>query len=76
MKDYLSAYIKSQQEALAKIPIDAVETIIKKIHESWTLDRQLFIVGNGGSASNASHFATDLGKSASDAMGKPFRCMS
>jgi D-sedoheptulose 7-phosphate isomerase len=76
MQDYLSAYIKGQQDALAKIPLESVEAIIKRFHESWEQDRQLFVIGNGGSAANASHFVTDLGKSASDAMGKPFRCMS
>ena len=76
MQQYLSAYIKSQQETLAAIPIVSVELLIQKIHEIWKQDRQLFVIGNGGSAANASHFVTDLGKSASDAMGKPFRCMS
>src|SRR5208282_3849385 len=34
------------------------------------------VFGNGGSAANASHFATDLGKGASDKVGRRFRCMS
>jgi len=76
MQEYLSGYIKEQQEALASIPLNAVEELIKKIHNAWKEDRQIFVVGNGGSAANASHFVTDLGKSASDVMGKPFRCMS
>ena len=76
MQEYLSAYIKGQQDALAAIPLDSVEVLINRIHESWKQDRQLFVIGNGGSAANASHFVTDLGKSASDAMGKPFRCLS
>ena len=32
--------------------------------------------GNGGSAANASHFATDLGKGSSDKVGKCFRVLS
>ena len=39
-------------------------------------DRQIFVCGNGGSAANASHFVTDLGKGASDAIGRRFRCLS
>ena len=31
---------------------------------------------NGGSASNISHFITDLGKCSSDAIGRRFRCLS
>jgi len=40
--------------------------------------RQIFVFGNGGSAANASHFATDLGKNASDKLKKRFRiiCLS
>jgi len=34
------------------------------------------VFGNGGSAANASHFVTDLGKGASDKVGKRFRCLS
>jgi len=76
MQQYLSSYIKEQQEALASIPLDQVEELIKKFHLAWKEDRQIFVAGNGGSAANASHFVTDLGKSASDVMGKPFRCLS
>src|SRR6476646_12114614 len=38
--------------------------------------RQIFVFGNGGSGTNASHFVTDLGKSASDKMYRRFRCFS
>jgi len=38
-------------------------------------DRQVLVFGNGGSAANASHFATDLGKGASDKLGKRFRVL-
>jgi D-sedoheptulose 7-phosphate isomerase len=39
-------------------------------------ERQIFVFGNGGSAANASHFVTDLGKGASDKITKRFRCLS
>lgn len=32
------------------------------VESAWRADRTIFIVGNGGSASTASHFATDLSK--------------
>ena len=76
MEAYLSAYIEAQQQALGLIPLKEVQSLINTIHLAWKEDRQIFAIGNGGSAANASHFVTDLGKSASDAMGKPFRCMS
>lgn len=76
MKDYLSAYVKAQKEALDSIPIEKVEQVIQKFKKAWTEDRRIFVFGNGGSAANASHFVTDLGKGASDASKKPFRCLS
>ncbi|QJW90717.1 SIS domain-containing protein [Spirosoma taeanense] len=73
---YLQTYIDRQKAAYDAIPLDQVEQIIQLIHKCWEEDRQLFAFGNGGSASNVSHFITDLGKSASDRMGRRFRCLS
>ena len=76
MKEYLANYIESQQAALTSIPLDRVSDLIELFKKAWQEDTRIFVLGNGGSAANASHFVTDLGKSASDAMGKPFRCLS
>src|SRR5206468_6960284 len=56
--------------------IDAVAVIIERFRAALQEDRQIFVFGNGGSAANASHFATDLGKGASDKLGKRFRVLS
>ncbi len=56
--------------------MDAVAEIIRAFREALKQDRQIFIFGNGGSASNSSHFITDLGKGASDKLGSRFRCLS
>jgi len=76
MEVYISEYIKAQQAALDTIPVQRVSEIIQKFKKAWKEDRQIFVFGNGGSAANASHFVTDLGKGASDKMSKPFRCLS
>ncbi|MBO9639426.1 MAG: SIS domain-containing protein [Siphonobacter aquaeclarae] len=76
MQHYLSAYLRQQKAALDSISVEQVETIIRKFKKCWEEDRQVFVFGNGGSASNASHFVTDLGKSASDRMGRRFRVSS
>jgi len=76
MEAYISEYIKAQQAALDTIPVQQVAEIIQKFRTAWMEDRQVFVFGNGGSAANASHFVTDLGKGASDKMSKPFRCLS
>ena len=76
MREWISDYIKQQKTALDSIPVEAVAEIINVFKEALAQDRQIFIFGNGGSASNASHFITDLGKGASDKLGSRFRCLS
>ncbi len=76
MKDYLENYIQEQRLALEAIPVDSVESIINDFRKALKEDRQIFVFGNGGSASNASHFVTDLGKSSSDKTYRRFRCLS
>jgi D-sedoheptulose 7-phosphate isomerase len=50
--------------------------VTKLIREAGENGRNIFVVGNGGNAANASHFATDLGKGASDVFAKRFRVLS
>lgn len=76
MKEYLENYIQEQRTALESIPVDSVESIINDMRMALKEDRQIFVFGNGGSASNASHFVTDLGKSSSDKTYRRFRCLS
>lgn len=76
MRDWIAGYIEAQKAALDSIPVEQVESIIRKLKDAHTEGRQIFVFGNGGSASNASHFATDLGKGSSDALGERFKVLS
>lgn len=76
MQDWFSTYLERQKAALDSIPLDQVAGILDALRVALRDDRQVFIMGNGGSAANASHFVTDLGKGASDAIGRRFRCLS
>src|SRR5436189_2290438 len=76
MKHWLADYLKYQKAAHGSIPLDAVAQVIEKLRGVLNQDRQIFVFGNGGSAANASHFATDLGKGSSDKVGKRFRVLS
>ena len=76
MKQWIYNYINEYKRVLDAIPADQVEAIIYKLKNCLNHDSQIFVIGNGGSAANASHFVTDLGKGSSDAVGKRFRCMS
>ncbi|MGB7749124.1 MAG: SIS domain-containing protein [Verrucomicrobiia bacterium] len=76
MKQWISNYVRAQKTAHDSIPMDAVADLIGRLHLALQENRQIFVFGNGGSAANASHFATDLGKGASDKMGRRFRILS
>jgi D-sedoheptulose 7-phosphate isomerase len=76
MKQWISEYIRAQKAALDSISPEAVAGLIEKLRKALREDRQIFVFGNGGSAANASHFATDLGKGSSDKVGRRFRCLS
>src|ERR1051325_5390585 len=76
MKQWIADYLAAQRAAQDSIPIDAVAQIIEQFRTALREDRQIFVFGNGGSAANASHFATDLGKGSSDKLGKRFRVLS
>jgi len=76
MNDWINEYVKAQKAALDSIPTAAVAGIIEQFRAALREDRQIFVFGNGGSASNASHFATDLGKGSSDKLDRRFRVLS
>src|SRR5579859_6098840 len=75
MNRWISDFITAQKAALDSIPANAVAQIIQTFQKALNEDRQIFVFGNGGSAANASHFATDLGKGASDKVGRRFRVL-
>ena len=76
MKNYVEKYLQDQKSAVDSIPANEVAKLIEKFREALDEDRQIFVFGNGGSAANASHFITDLGKGASDKTYRRFRCLS
>src|SRR5882762_4449571 len=76
MNRWITDFITAQKAALDSIPADAVAQLIQTFQKALAEDRQIFVFGNGGSAMNASHFATDLGKGASDKIGRRFRVLS
>ncbi|HWA24560.1 MAG TPA: SIS domain-containing protein [Lacunisphaera sp.] len=76
MKSWTSHYVAEQQRALGAVPPEQLVRLIDLLRRAGEEERQIFTFGNGGSAANATHFATDLGKGASDACPKRFRVLS
>jgi len=63
-------------EAIDRIDLGRVDQAIEWFRESRDQNRHIFVCGNGGSASTASHFACDIVKGASYNRGQRFRIMA
>ena len=56
------AYFSTVQELLNKVPFAAVDQVVEALISANQAGQTVFICGNGGSASTATHFGCDLAK--------------
>ncbi len=56
------AFLERIGQELQRIDPREVERLADAIHDCYLNDRFVFVIGNGGSGSNASHFCEDIGK--------------
>lgn len=55
-------YFSSVQELLNKVPFEAVDRVVEALLSANRAGQTVYICGNGGSASTATHFGCDLAK--------------
>ncbi len=60
----VSQYVDSLQGVLSRLPIQDILKVEMVLLEAWLRGRSIFVAGNGGSASTASHLVNDLNKGA------------
>ncbi len=60
--DSVTNYITLLQQTIDQLPREKIAGVIDMLHSARFSGRQVFIMGNGGSASTASHFVCDLSK--------------
>jgi D-sedoheptulose 7-phosphate isomerase len=56
------AFLERIGQELSRIDPREVTALSDAIHDAYRRDRFVFVIGNGGSGSNASHFCEDVGK--------------
>ncbi|MDD5111133.1 MAG: SIS domain-containing protein [Candidatus Altiarchaeota archaeon] len=61
-QSYWMDYVQELEKSVGKIPAAKFNEIAETLLEARRSGKQVFIMGNGGSASTASHMACDLGK--------------
>jgi len=74
--DFARDYFDGMRRSIEEIEPQALEAIAAELRRAWREDRRIFVLGNGGSASTASHMATDLGKGTAHPGTKRFKVLS
>jgi D-sedoheptulose 7-phosphate isomerase len=69
-------YFVKLKAIMDAVPRENIDRIVSILMSAYLEDRHIFIMGNGGSASNASHFACDLSKIPVANHGHRLRAMS
>jgi len=59
---FIDNYLCDMRNIIGKLAVDDIDRAVELLFEAWQREGQVFICGNGGSASTATHFACDLSK--------------
>ncbi len=62
MEDKAASYLEALKTAIDALPTDRLAQLGDMLYRAYRNDKQVFTLGNGGSASTASHIAADLAK--------------
>lgn len=76
VRQFAQWYRDREIEQWQAFDLDAIEKIAKAIEIAEKNGKQVFVMGNGGSAATASHIATDWSKTAERKGKRLIRCMS
>ncbi len=74
--NFIRSYFDDLKEIINKISRDDIGRVIQILDHARNDGRRVFIIGNGGSASTATHFACDLNKYTSVDGKKRFKAIS
>lgn len=73
--DQIRSYIVQLQSTLDLLSLDKISEAVSILYEARLANSQVFIMGNGGSASTATHFVCDLAKNTRRAGWPDFRVL-
>lgn len=74
--DLIRFYLDDVTKLLREVPVQKVDDWYKRLLGAYDEGRQVFLMGNGGSAATCSHIVNDFQKCIYLAGKKGFRCMS
>jgi len=69
-------YLAEVSKIASDLDRSDIDRAIGILYSAWKGDNQVFVIGNGGSASTATHLASDLNKWVSDEADRKFRAFA
>lgn len=60
--EFIKNYFSELKNTVDSMPVEDIKKVVDILFDAYKKNRQIFIIGNGGSASISSHFACDLNK--------------
>ena len=73
MKNQINSYLKRLNNTINNLSIEEIEKCAEVLIDAYEKEKNIFICGNGGSASTASHFACDINKGVSYGLDTRFK---
>jgi D-sedoheptulose 7-phosphate isomerase len=61
-RNYIEGFFSDLKDVIEEVSIADIEQVIQVLFDAWQRGSTVFLIGNGGSAGTASHFAADLCK--------------
>src|SRR5919206_1916506 len=74
--DNVNGYLDRLRTTLDSLPRDRLTRLGEMLYRAYKNEKNVFTLGNGGSASTASHMAADLAKNTIQANMRRFRILS
>ena len=66
-------YLQREIEVINSLDIEMINKAMNELEKAYQNEGTIYICGNGGSASTASHYANDFNKGLSEFLDKKFR---
>jgi D-sedoheptulose 7-phosphate isomerase len=60
--DAITSYMRELEQMIGAISLAQLQSVLRLLEEAYRQGHRIFVMGNGGSAATASHFALDLAK--------------
>lgn len=72
----ITDYLNLVSTAISELPEEKIRDVVDTLKQAHADGRRVFLLGNGGSAANATHIAEDLQKGIKECTGKRFKVTS